>query len=58
MVIIYALLPIIKNTYTGISSIDPKLREAAEGIGLSSWQKLIKSRNATCHAFYYGRNTN
>ncbi len=42
MVIIYALLPIIKNTYTGISSIDPKLREAAEGIGLSSWQKLIK----------------
>lgn len=42
MVIIYALLPIIKNTYIGISSIDPKLRETAEGIGLSSWQKLIK----------------
>lgn len=42
MVIIYALLPIIKNTYTSIISIDPKLKEAAEGIGLSSWQKLIK----------------
>lgn len=42
MVIVYALLPIIKNTYTGISSIDPRTREAADGIGLSTWQKLVK----------------
>ena len=42
MVIIYSLLPIIKNTYTGISSIDPQLVEAAEGIGLTKWQVLMK----------------
>ena len=42
MVIIYSLLPIIKNTYTGISSIDPDLVEAAKGIGLTKWQVLYK----------------
>jgi osmoprotectant transport system permease protein len=42
MVIVYALLPIIKNTYTGISSITPNTMEAADGIGLSSWQKLTR----------------
>ena len=36
MIVIYALLPIIKNTYTGITGIDPKLLEAARGIGLLS----------------------
>lgn len=42
MVIIYSLLPIIKNTYTGISGIDPQLVEAAYGIGLTKWQVLKK----------------
>lgn len=42
MVIIYSLLPIIKNTYTGIASIDPQLVEAARGIGLTRWQILKK----------------
>ena len=42
MVIIYSLLPIIKNTYTGISGIDPQLVEAAKGIGLTKWQVLYK----------------
>ena len=42
MVIVYALLPIIKNTYTGIQSIDPHTLEAAEGLGFSSWQTLWK----------------
>ncbi|WP_301859986.1 glycine betaine ABC transporter substrate-binding protein [uncultured Megasphaera sp.] len=42
MVIVYALLPIIKNTYTGIMSIDPHTMEAADGIGLSPWQQLMK----------------
>ena len=32
MIVIYALLPIIKNTYTGITGIDPKLLEAARGM--------------------------
>jgi len=42
MVIIYSLLPIIKNTYIGISGIDPAMVEAARGIGLTRWQVLYK----------------
>lgn len=42
MVVIYALLPIIKNTYTGVAGIDPKMLEAASGIGLSKVQQLFQ----------------
>ena len=34
-VVLYSLLPIIKNTYTGIESINPQTLEAAKGIGLT-----------------------
>lgn len=37
---LYALLPIVRNTYTGISGIDPPVREAAVGMGLSSRELL------------------
>lgn len=39
---LYALLPILRNTYTGISGVDASVREAAVGIGLSDWQLLRK----------------
>lgn len=42
MVIIYSLLPIIKNTFTGINSISPEMVEAAKGIGLTKAQVLFK----------------
>lgn len=42
MVIVYALLPIIKNTYTGINSIDPKTLEVAKGLGITRWKRLFK----------------
>ncbi|CAB1249666.1 Choline-binding protein [Ruminococcaceae bacterium BL-6] len=42
MVVVYALLPIIKNTYTGITSIDPGKIEVASGIGLSPMQRLMQ----------------
>ena len=42
MVIIYSLLPIVKNTYTGISGIDPQMVEAANGIGLTPRQVLTR----------------
>ena len=42
VVIVYSLLPIVKNTYTGLAQIDPNTREAARGIGLSRWQILRK----------------
>ena len=36
----YALLPIVRNTYTGILGIDPAVREAAIGMGLNPGQLL------------------
>jgi len=36
----YALLPILRNTYTGIESVDPELVSVAEALGMTSWQRL------------------
>jgi osmoprotectant transport system permease protein len=38
--VLYALLPIVRNTYTGIVGIDPAVREAAIGMGLTSGELL------------------
>lgn len=38
--VVYALLPILRNTYTGILSVDPAIIEAATGIGMTSRQRL------------------
>jgi osmoprotectant transport system permease protein len=38
----YALLPILRNTYAGIRGIEPAVLEAAEAIGLTSRQRLLK----------------
>lgn len=40
-VLLYSLLPIIRNTHTAIRGIDPALREAANGIGMRIWQRLL-----------------
>ncbi len=37
---LYALLPIIRNTATGITGIDPAVREAARGMGMTDQQIL------------------
>jgi osmoprotectant transport system permease protein len=37
---LYALLPILRNTVTGIASVDPALREAAVGMGMTDGQLL------------------
>ena len=42
MVVLYSLLPIIKNTYIGLENINPQMIEAATGIGLTKWQILTK----------------
>lgn len=39
---IYALLPIVRNTFTGISEIDDSIIEAGLGLGMSKWQLLTK----------------
>ncbi|HEV3166473.1 MAG TPA: ABC transporter permease/substrate-binding protein [Isosphaeraceae bacterium] len=38
--VIYALLPIIKNTVLGLRSIDRGVAEAALGLGMTAWQRL------------------
>jgi osmoprotectant transport system permease protein len=39
---LYALLPLIRNTYIGINSIDPAIREAAIGMGMTDRQLLFQ----------------
>lgn len=39
---IYALLPIIRNTYTGICQVDAAVIDAAKGMGMSNSQVLFK----------------
>jgi len=38
---LYALLPIVRNTFTGISGVDPALREAARAMGMTDRQLLL-----------------
>jgi osmoprotectant transport system permease protein len=42
MVVLYSLLPIVKNTYTGLTNIDADILEAAKGIGLTQSQTMKK----------------
>ena len=39
---VYAMFPVLKNTYTGIVSVDGKYLEAARGCGMSPFQILYK----------------
>lgn len=39
---LYSLLPIIRNTYTGITDVDHSIVEAAKGMGMTNLQILIK----------------
>jgi len=39
---IYGLLPILRNTYTGIEEVEPALKEAATGMGMNSCKRLTK----------------
>jgi osmoprotectant transport system permease protein len=37
--VVYSLLPILRNTYAGIRSVDPAVIEAADGIGMTLGQR-------------------
>lgn len=37
---LYAILPILRNTLTGLQSVDPLLKKVADGIGMTRYQKL------------------
>jgi len=38
----YALLPILRNTYAGIRSVDAALIDVANALGMTEWQRLTK----------------
>ena len=38
--VLYALLPIVRNTYTGIAGVDPAVREAGRGMGMTDGELL------------------
>ena len=38
--VVYALLPIVRNTYAGITGVDPAIREAGRGMGMSDSELL------------------
>ncbi len=40
--VLYAVLPIVRNTHTGILGIDPAIREAGRGMGMTDRQLLLK----------------
>ncbi len=42
MVVLYSLLPILKNTCAGLANINPDVIEAARGIGMTRRQVLFK----------------
>ena len=38
--VVYALLPIVRNTYSGLMGVDPAVREAARGMGMTNAELL------------------
>jgi osmoprotectant transport system permease protein len=42
--VLYALLPILRNTYVGLSGVDPAILEAAEAMGMTNAQILLRVR--------------
>jgi osmoprotectant transport system permease protein len=38
--VLYGLLPIVRNTYTGIAGVDPAVREAGRGMGMTDGELL------------------
>ena len=38
---LYGVLPVLRNTVTGIAGVDPALREAARGVGMTARQQLL-----------------
>ncbi|MBR0597997.1 ABC transporter permease [Sinanaerobacter chloroacetimidivorans] len=40
--VLYALMPIIRNTYTGLETVSPPIKDAARGMGMNKLQRLVK----------------
>ncbi len=40
--VLYALMPIARNTYIGLQDVEPHLKDAARGMGMTKLQRLVK----------------
>jgi len=40
-IVLYSLLPVVRNTYVGLTHIDPAVKEAARGMGMTRAQRLF-----------------
>jgi osmoprotectant transport system permease protein len=40
--VVYGLLPVLRNTVAGIQSVDPAAVDAARGMGMTRWQALVR----------------
>ncbi len=38
--VMYALLPVVRNTVVGLRSVDPAITESAQGMGMGGWGRL------------------
>ena len=41
-IMLYSLLPVVRNTQLGLSGVDPAVKEAAEGMGMTRWERLLR----------------
>lgn len=41
VLLIYALMPILRNIITGLQGVDPAILEAAAGVGMTAWRRLV-----------------
>ena len=39
---LYGILPMLRNTVTGIAGVDAAVKEAAQGVGMTPWQQLTR----------------
>ena len=49
--VLYAILPILRNTYVGLTSIDPAILEAAEAMGMTEGQVMFRVRLPLAKSF-------
>lgn len=42
VLVIYGLLPVLRNTIAGLQDVDPAISESAQGMGMNGWQRLFR----------------
>jgi len=40
--VVLAIPPILVNAYEGVAGVDPEIRDAAQGMGMTPWQQVLK----------------